>query len=152
MTERYRVYQVTFEIAAQSHAEACVHARDLVASGVAFTVRAGRAPAPSARAVLASGAMNWVVRVPATTEGEPCELMVAFDGARRRACLVVMAGDPNDAQVGSPVYLSPQAASDLRDAIELWPEDIIARMVTEDVLCGCAPRTADAARGGASDE
>lgn len=142
MSETYRVYQATFEIAAQTHEDACAHARDLVQPGVALTVRAHRAPAPSARAVLATGALSWVVRVPAVQDGKACDLMVAFDGARRRAVLIVETGTPENATVASPVYLGPRAASDLRDAIVLWPEDVIARMVTEDVLCSCAPRCA----------
>lgn len=150
MTQIYRTFRVSFEVAAPGYVEACEHARDLVKPGVALTVRAHQGPAPSARGMLATGAMQWSVTVPAMLAGDPCELMLAFDPNRRRGVVLLMVNeDQSKTTVATPVYLGPQALDDIRSAIAMWPEDIIARMVTEDVLCGCAPRCE---RAGAADE
>ena len=139
-----RRFRATFDVAARNFVDACGQARDLVKSGVGLTVREVQHPAPSAGGMLAVGTMRWTVTVPAMLSGEPCELMLAFDPARRRGVVLLMTVGPglDDATLGTPVHLAPQALSDLRKAIELWPEDIIARQVTEDVLCPRAPAPA----------
>lgn len=137
-----RRFRATFDVAAASFVEACGQARELLKPGVGITVREVQLPAPSASGMLAAGTMRWTVTVPAMLAGEPCELMLAFDPSRRRAVVLLMTVATkglDDVTIGTPVHLAPQAIRDLRQAIELWPEDIIARMVTEDVLCPRAP-------------
>lgn len=135
----FKRYQVTFDVAGESFEDACGQARELLRPGVGFTVRPVAGPLPSARGVLTVGTMRWSVTVPATCDGAPCELMVAFDPDRRRGVVLLLAGGPGNMEIGSPVQLQPRAMRDLRAAIDAWPEEVIARMVTEDVLCGCRP-------------
>lgn len=131
----FRVYTATIDVVADNFIDACDRVRAIVKPGVAFTVRERVGEAPSARGVLGSGAMRWAATVPGQLGDEPCELMVAFDPHRRRGVVVVMTADQADTiAVGTPVHLAPKALADMLSAIRVWPEDVIARMVTEDVL------------------
>jgi hypothetical protein len=133
---KFKVYSATIDVVADNFIDACTQVRTLLRPGVGFTVRERVGEAPSARAVLGSGAMRWAVTVPGQLGGEPCELMVAFDPGRRRGVVVVMTADQADKiSVGTPVHLGPKALADMLSAIRIWPEEVIARMVTEDALC-----------------
>jgi hypothetical protein len=131
-------YQVTLDVAAENLVDACDQARELVKPGVGLTVREYPAVGPpSARGILATGVMRWSVTVNATIDSQPCELMLTFDPARRRAIVLLLTiGDGDSTTVGTPLHLQPRALQQLIQGIALWPEDVIARMVTEDIMFG----------------
>ncbi len=133
---QFKVYTATIDVVADNFIDACARVRSIMKPGTGFTVRERTGEAPSARAILGSGAMRWAATVPGQLGGEPCELMVAFDPHRRRGVVVVMTADAADKiAVGTPVHLAPKALADMLAAIRIWPEEVIARMVTEDALC-----------------
>lgn len=108
----FKRYQVTFDVAGESFEDACGQARELLRPGVGFTVRPVAGPLPSARGVLTVGTMRWSVTVPATCDGAPCELMVAFDPDRRRGVVLLLAGGAG--QHGNRLTRPAAAAGDAR--------------------------------------